>query len=328
MAGEGEFDFIARALAPLTEGHDGADGLTDDGAILAPTPGHAFAVTTDTLVEGVHFPQGEDPRNAAWKALAANVSDLVAMGAQPKTYLLNVVWPKSGFETRAEGFVEGLREAQNRFGVTLVGGDTTRADGLWTVSITAIGEVPDGRTPRRGHARPGDVLVLTGPVGDAWLGLQQHLGAIRVDDPAARDRFDRCFRRPEPPVELADMIGRSAHAAIDVSDGLLADIVHILDASGVGAKLELADLPLSGFAASWVEAQPDPLSARLKLAAGGDDYEIAAAMPEHAVSEFVTACETHGRTAVLIGRVTAGAGLSITFNGERVEPGVLGFTHF
>lgn len=328
MPGEGEFDFIARALAPLTEGHDGADGLTDDGAILAPTAGHAFAVTTDTLVEGVHFPLGEDPRNAAWKALAANVSDLVAMGAQPKTYLLNVVWPKSGFESRTEGFVEGLREAQTRFAVTLVGGDTTSADGPWTVSITAIGEVPGGETPRRGHAQEGDVLVLTGPVGDAWLGLQQHLGAVTVDDPAARTRFDRCFRRPEPPVELAQTVRQAAHAAIDVSDGLLADISHILSASRLGAVLELADLPLSRFAAAWVEAQPDALGALTKLATGGDDYEIVAAMPEAAAADFIAACEAYGRSAGRIGRVTRGGGLAVTFKGERVEPGVLGFTHF
>ena len=328
MAGEGEFAFIARALKPLTRGHSGACRLEDDGAILAPSTDHKFAVTTDTLVEGVHFPQGEDPADAAWKALAVNVSDLIAMGAEPKSYLLNVVWPKGGFEARADRFVEGLREAQDAFGLALVGGDTTSAEGPWMISITAFGETQGGKTPRRGGAKPGDVLVVTNQIGAAWLGLQLHLGSIEVESDTARGSFSKYFSRPHPPLEVAGPLRQMAHAAIDISDGLLADISHILQASGLSGSVELSDIPLDGEVQAWLDAQPDALEARLKLATGGDDYQIAAAMPESIVPFFREKCAEHGHSVRVIGRLERGEGLTVTFDGEPVDPGRLGFTHF
>lgn len=328
MAGEGEFDFIARRLAPLTRAHSGAYGLKDDGAILAPSSDHDFAITSDTLVEGVHFPVGEDPFKVGWKALAVNVSDLIAMGAEPKTYLLNIVWPRDGFEARADGFVDGLREAQDAFKLLLVGGDTTRADGPWTISITAIGQVRGGKTPRRGGAKPGDVVVVTNQIGDAWLGLQMRLGKIDIEDARERALLDVKFATPAPPLEAAMPLHEMANAAIDVSDGLLADIAHIAAASSVGAVVDLASLPLSGVARRWIEGEPDELEARLKLATGGDDYEIAAAIPEPAVSQFRERCAAFGHAVTQIGRIEAGEGLSVMFNGAPVRPGALGFTHF
>ncbi|MGJ3232342.1 MAG: thiamine-phosphate kinase [Oceanicaulis sp.] len=327
MAGEGEFDFIARALAPLTRGHSGAYGLKDDGAILAPSEGCTFAVTTDTLVEGVHFPAGEDPFLVGWKALAANVSDLLAMGAAPGVYLLNIVWPAGGLEARADAFVAGLKAAQDQFKLVLVGGDTTKADGPWVVSITAMGETPGGETPRRGNARPGDALVATGSYGDAWLGLQQHLGVIRFEQADAARFVDLRFRKPVPPVELVEMI-RRARAAIDVSDGLLADAGHILSASGMAGTIDLAAVPVSDVAEAWIKSQPGPVQARLELATGGDDYEIVAAVPQSGVAEFLEQCAARGRPAAIIGRVSEGSGLTVTYDGKPVDPGRLGFTHF
>lgn len=328
MAGEGEFDFIARRLAPLTRAHSGAYGLKDDGAILAPSTDHSFAVTSDTLVEGVHFPVGEDPGHVGWKALTVNVSDLIAMGAEPKTYLLNIVWPKGGFEARAEGFVEGLREAQDTYGLLLVGGDTTSADGPWTISITAIGQVRRGKTPRRGGAKPGDILVVTNEIGDAWLGLQLRLGKIEVDDPDEGGWFNMKLVTPDPPLEVATPLRQMANAAIDVSDGLLADTAHIAAASGLRAIVDLAEIPVTRMTQNWIARQPDEAEARLKLATGGDDYQIVAAIPERSVRLFTEACAKFGHAVTPIGRLEAGEGLSVTFKGAAVTTDELGFTHF
>ncbi|MFP4518292.1 MAG: thiamine-phosphate kinase [Oceanicaulis sp.] len=328
MTGRGEFDFIAQALAPLTGGYEGAYGLKDDGAVMAPPAGSAFAVTSDTLVEGVHFPDGEDPAKAAWKALAANVSDLVAMAAAPHAYLLNIVWPEGGPADRGEAFVEGLRKAQDRFGLRLAGGDTTRARGPWMISITAFGHVGEAGTPRRGGAKAGDLLVVTNTIGDAWLGLQQHLGAVRFDD-AGHARFvDEAFRRPKPPVEAVSLLRGAANAAIDVSDGLLADIGHLVSASGLTGEVDLGAMPVSAAARAWLGAQPDEAKARLDLATGGDDYQLVAAMPEAAASRFSGALTELGQPARIIGRLSKGEGVSVSFNGRRIESERLGFTHF
>jgi thiamine-monophosphate kinase len=328
MAGEGEFDFIARRLAPLTQGHTGAYGLKDDGAILAPPSGCSFAVTSDTLVEGVHFPGGEDPFKAGWKALAANVSDLVAMGAEPKLYVLNIVWPKGGFETRVERFVKGLAEAQAAFGMALVGGDTTSAEGPWTLSITAFGAVQGTRTPRRGGAKPGDVLLVSNFIGDPYLGLQQRLGLTLFNVPAHSSFVEQRFATPSPPVALFSKLHHYATAAIDVSDGLLADIGHILDASGLSATIDLSDLPLSAAALDWVSRQEDEMAARLSLATGGDDYEIVAAVPENFVRRFSSECAQIGVRITRLARLEAGSGLDVSFNATPVQTGALGFTHF
>ncbi len=328
MAGEGEFDFIARRLAPLTLGHPGAYGLKDDGAILTPPSGCSFAVTSDTLVEGVHFPEGEDPFKAGWKALAANVSDLVAMGAEPKIYLLNIVWPKGAFETRVERFVKGLAEAQAAFGMALVGGDTTSAEGPWTLSVTAFGAVQGTRTPRRGGAKPGDVLLVSNFIGDAYLGLQQRLGHAGFSVPAHSSFVEQRFATPTPPVGLFSKLHHYASAAIDVSDGLLADIGHVLDASGVGAAIDLADLPLSAAALNWVSLQADEMAARLKLATGGDDYEIVACVPEDSVRRFSSECAQIGVRVTRLGRLEPGSGLRVSFNETPVQTSALGFTHF
>lgn len=328
MAGEGEFAFIARALAPLAAELPGADGLTDDGAVISPSPGRSFAVTSDTLVSGVHFPEDADPADTGWKALAVNVSDLVAMGAEPHAYLLNVVWPGAFDSVRADRFVSGLAEAQDAFGCTLAGGDTTRADGPWVISITAFGEVPAARTPRRRGARAGDRLVVTNTIGDAWIGLQRHQGASPTPDAKQGAEVLRALHRPRPPVAVAGALRQFANAAIDVSDGLLADAGHILIASGVRGVIELEAVPLSAAAAAWVDGEADERSARLALATGGDDYQIIASVPEALLDPFLSACRAAGESAAVIGRVERGEGLSVTYHGAPVDADRRGFTHF
>jgi thiamine-monophosphate kinase len=279
-------------------------------------------------VAGVHAPADADPADIAWKALAANISDLVAMAATPRAYLLSVVWPKTGPDGLAERLVQGLSEAQQAFACRLVGGDTTRADAPLTLSITAIGETPGGVTPRRANARVGDVLVLVNTVGDAFLGLQLWRGELDGLDPPARARVRQAFLRPRPPVAIIQILRRLANAAIDVSDGLLADAGHIAAASHLGAVIDLADIPASAAGAAWIAAAADPVAARLALASGGDDYQIVAAMPRRNTQPFIKECAALGHTAQIIGEITQGEGLAVRFNGAVIETGPRGFTHF
>lgn len=327
MSGGGEFDYIARRLAPLSAGFTGAAGLKDDGAVIAPAPGHELAVTSDSLISGVHFPDDEDPALVAAKALRANLSDLAAMGARARAYMLNVSWPKDADDALRECFADGLAEEQARFGVHLMGGDTTSSPGPWMITITAFGELPIGSTVRRSGAQPGDLAVVTGIIGDAWLGLQARLGARDPLDSPHEDYLAQRFTRPEPRLSLAAAMRDHAHAAIDVSDGLLADFEHIARASGLRLTLTLEDIPLSTAALAWLQGQPDPKQARLELAAGGDDYELALAVPPHALEALRAAAAPLALTVA--GRFSEGpANLHVTWQGDPVELTKTGFTHF
>lgn len=327
MSGGGEFDYIARRLAPLSAGFPGAADLTDDGALIAPAPGHELAVTSDTLISGVHFPTDEDPALVAAKALRVNLSDLAAMGARARGYMLNVVWPHSAEDALRERFADGLAEEQARFGVHLMGGDTTSSPGPWTITITAFGEVPAGRAVRRSGAKPGDLAVVTGTIGDAWLGLKARLGARTQLDAAHEAFLAERFTRPEPRLEQARALQDHASAAIDVSDGLLADIEHIAKASGLRLTVALEDIPLSDAASAWLASQPDPECARLALAAGGDDYELALAVPPGRIRALRAGAAPLPLTVV--GWFSEGpAGLEVTLESAPVTLTQKGFTHF
>jgi len=327
MSGEGEFEFIARHLAPLSAGAPGAANLTDDGALIDLAPGETLAVTTDTLIEGRHFPEGGDPQLAARKALRVNLSDLAAMGARPFGYCLNIAWPGEGASARAEPFVRGLLADQERYGVRLMGGDTTRGPGPWTIAVTAFGRRPAGVSLRRAGARPGDSLVVTGTVGDAVLGLEVLQGGdlgLSSDDAAylvARSLT------PEPRLVAIPAMRRHAGAAIDVSDGLLADARHLAIQSALRVDIDLGSVPASAPAQAWMAKQRDEAAARLKLAAGGDDYELllATAKPEPLIAELAGA----GLPATVIGRFEKGAPqVTVRLNGTELTPDSWGFTHF
>lgn len=327
MSGEGEFGYIRRRLAPLTRGFAGAFDLTDDAAEIAPSPGCALVLTADTLVAGRHFPEDENPALAARKALRANLSDLAAMGAKPVGYLASVVWPLDCSDALKDGFADGLQTDGEIFGLPLIGGDTTAADGPWTIAITAIGEIPAGRALRRSGARPGDILVVTGEIGDAGLGLDIVQGRLAADMPGADLLLER-LRLPIPRLDLAHEVRRHAHAGLDVSDGLIADAGHIAAASGLALEIELDDLPLSDPARSWLDSQADPAQARLKLARSGDDYELALAVPPESVDGLSEACAEQGLSLTVLGRFTEGQGVSVRFQGRDLDPGAGGFTHF
>ncbi|WP_153110763.1 thiamine-phosphate kinase [Propionivibrio limicola] len=276
-----EFDLIARYFARPTP--QAVLGPGDDCALLAPAPGMELAITTDMLVAGTHFLPDTDPRQLGWKTLAVNISDLAAMGARPRWVLLAGSLPKAD-EAWINAFADGLFACANRYNVDLVGGDTTR--GPLNLCVTALGEVPVGQSLRRDHAQAGDDLWISGEPGLAALGLAHLQGRTQLPD-ALSQRCITALQRPLPRVALGLALRERqlARAAIDVSDGLLADLGHIVECSGIDAEVWQAQLPARPEGA-------DPALARQCQIAGGDDYELLfSAAPEHRAALAALACE-------------------------------------
>ena len=291
--GLGEFGRIGRFFAPLAG--PGGLGLKDDAALVDCRPGHRLVVTVDAIVEGVHYLPQDPPDLVARKLLRVNLSDLAAMGAHPLHYLLATALPASLGDEWVARFAAGLAEDQRTFGVDLLGGDSVATSGPAVLSLTALGEVAAGAEIRRSGARPGDRIWVSGTIGDAFLGLKVLRGGHPTLAPADRAALTQRFQLPEPRTELGPRLAGIAHAMLDVSDGLIADLGHICDASETGATIALPSLPLSPAARRAVVAEPD-LPAR--LAAAGDDYEL-----------LFTASPEAGET---IGRLAAELGLPIT----------------
>jgi thiamine-monophosphate kinase len=308
-----EFGEIARLFRPLTGGAAGAFDLMDDAAVVPQRVGHDLVITKDAVVEGVHFPVGEAPGLVAQKLLRVNLSDLAAKAAEPFGCFLAVAWPAGFGPDRRRAFAEGLGQDLAAFGLDLLGGDTVVTPGPLWASLTALGWVPEGGMIRRAGAKPGNVLWVSGAVGDGVLGLGAVRGEVEDPDGWLAERY----RRPSPRLALREALRGSATAAADVSDGLVADAGHIAAASGVGIRLDLERLPLSAGARRWLEAQPDRTAALLHLATGGDDYEI--------VCTTATGDSVPGCTA--IGQVVAGAGIEVRMGGEPVDPGAGGWRH-
>lgn len=259
-------------------------GPGDDCALVAPSPGTELAITTDMLVSGTHFLPDTDPRQLGWKTLAVNLSDLAAMGAQPRWALLAGSLPQAD-EAWLAAFADGFFACAARYGVDLIGGDTTR--GPLNVCVTAIGEVPAGAALRRDGAQEGDDLWVSGQPGLAALGLAHLQGRTRLPEALAVRCID-ALQRPQPRVELGLALRQDAlaHAAIDVSDGLLADVGHIAERSRCVIDVWMAHLPR-------LPAGADPALARDCLLAGGDDYELA----------FTAAPESRAALAALAARL-------------------------
>lgn len=302
----GEDDLIATFFRPLAT-DPGALALVDDCAELAPPPGHDLVLKTDAVASGVHF-FPDDPWDAvAKKALRVNLSDLAAKGARPLGYLLSLALPADWREENLAAFARGLAEDQAEYGVSLLGGDTIRSPAGLVVSITVFGAVPTGRMVRRAAAEPGDLLYVSGTLGDAALGLD-----LRRDPNAfaALGETDRAhladrYALPRPRLALAPAILAHARAAMDVSDGLGLDLARMMKGSRTAAEIELAALPLS----PAVRAAVTTDSARLtRIVAGGDDYEILAAVPPTAAPAFEAAASRAGVPVASIGRVVTGAG--------------------
>ena len=313
-----EFEVIARLLRPLTRGAPEALELLDDAAVLPSRPGLDLILTKDAVVEGVHFLPGDPLDLVARKLLRVNLSDLAAKAAEPFGYLLAAAWPAGWGWSERETFARGLAHDGEAFGLSLLGGDTVTTPGPFTASVTMLGWVPAGRMVRRAGARPGDVLLVSGTIGDGRLGLAAAKGEI--DDAWLADRY----RLPQPRVTLREALLGHARAAADVSDGLLADAGHIAVASGCGVRVDLDKLPLSQAANRWLAAQPDRAAALLVLATGGDDYEIACAVPPGEVEAMRAAAPV---ALTVVGEFTPGEGVSARHAGQALEPGPLGYRH-
>ncbi|MEP4030907.1 thiamine-phosphate kinase [Roseibium polysiphoniae] len=304
----GEFELIKRYLAPLAS-DPGSLGLTDDAAVYAPHDSHELVLTKDMLAANVHFFADDPPEAIAAKALRVNLSDLAAKGAVPTAYLLGLGLPDDWREDWLERFCCGLSGDQSAFNVVLLGGDTIRTgDGL-QISVTAIGETPVGTAVRRSGAAPGDLLYVTGTIGDAAAGLKARLDPgfahrMRLSESDHRHILDR-YLLPQPKVKLAGAVRASASAAMDISDGLLADAGHLARASGVDLLLELADVPLSSALMAISKADQPTFQACLN---GGDDYEILACVPEDRASAFEADATAAGCPVTRIGKVKSGSG--------------------
>jgi len=322
----GEFELIAKFFAPLARGAPGAFGLADDAALIKPRPGHDIVVTVDAIVAGVHFLPGDPPGTIAQKALRVNVSDLAAKGAVPRAYLLTIALPVDIDETWLEAFAAGLKRDQKRFGIALIGGDTVATPGPLTVSITAFGDVPGGRMVRRKGAIVGDDVWVSGTIGDAGLGLR----ALQRDDlrisAKLRDAVVARYRVPEPRLGVGLAIRNLAHACLDVSDGLVADLGHIAEVSGVGIRIEAPAVPLSQAAAAAVASGQVSLC---DLLTGGDDYELAFAAPRATRKRLLTTAAKTKVRLTRIGGVVAGRRVEVRGDDGALLPiGRAGFTHF
>lgn len=311
MSGPDEFDQIARLFRPLTRGAPEAFDLLDDAAALPGRPGMDLVVTKDAMVEGVHFLPGTPAGLVARKLVRVNLSDLAAKGAEPYGYFLAVSWPGAFGWPEREAFAEGLRLDGEAFGLTLFGGDTTSTPGPLTCSMTMLGWVPAGGMVRRAGAHVGDLVMVSGVIGDGVLGLAAARGEI--DDP--QGALLQRYQLPEPRLDLREALRTGASAACDVSDGLVADLGHIARASGVGMTLDLDRAPLSAPAKAWLDVQPDRAAALVRLASGGDDYEIACTGPAPLAGFTV------------IGAVVAGTGVAPRVDGQRVDAGAGGWRH-
>jgi thiamine-monophosphate kinase len=326
-SGLGEFGRIARFFRPLAAGLPGALDLTDDAAVLDVPPGQELVVTTDAIVAGVHFLPSDRPRDIARKALRVNLSDLAAKGARPYAYTLALAVGPDVTDDWIEAFAAGLADDQRHYGIVLAGGDSVSTAGPVWVSITAFGLADAGRTVRRHGAQPGDIVLVTGTIGDAVLGLaveQRRLGVDAADRAVLIDRY----RLPQPRTRLAPAIALYAHAAIDISDGLAADFGHLCRASKVRGQVAASKVPLSPAVRRAVGADAGWMS---QVFGGGDDYEVLMAVPADAVPALNAAAADAGIQLSEIGSIldsdAEGDGFFIDDSGNRLVLEKAGWTH-
>ncbi|MEE1613130.1 thiamine-phosphate kinase [Microvirga sp. CF3016] len=321
-----EDSLIARFFAPIAG--EGALGLKDDAARLSPRPGHDLVLTVDALVERVHFLPEDAPGSIARKALGVNVSDLAAKGAAPAGFLLSLALPDDWTENWLADFAAGLGEASRDFACPLLGGDTVKARGPLTLSVTAVGEVPTGRMVRRTTARAGELVCVTGTIGDAALGLKLRSAPAWAQSLSPEDRAHLAERylHPRPRHRLAGALRDHASAAMDVSDGLAGDLAKMMRASGVSALIEADQVPLSAAAAKAVADSPDLLDLALT---GGDDYEILCTVPEKNLDSFRKEADRVGIALSVIGRVVPGHDRPVfRMNGLERRYDVGSYQHF
>jgi thiamine-monophosphate kinase len=319
-----EFGIIARYFAPLAA--KGAFGLKDDAAVIAARPGFDLVVTTDQLAEGVDFFKHDPAAAIARKALRVNLSDLAAKGAVPEYYLLNLAMPAGVTEAWLTDFSAGLAQDQKHFGFSLLGGDLSATEGPLAICVTAFGFVPEGKMVKRAGARPGDAVYVTGVIGDSGGGLALCRGESHVLEDRERDHLMARYRIPEPPMRFgAASLRDFASCAVDVSDGLIADLGHLADASNVGIEVEAEKIPRSAaLRALWGEGE----AAIARAAAAGDDYQIAFAANPSREQDIMVAGTKTGTPVTRIGKVKAGKGVTLLHQGKELAVAKPGYRHF
>jgi thiamine-monophosphate kinase len=317
-----EFDLIRRYFSRLGAARSDVElGVGDDAAILR-VPGDAeLVVSVDTIVAGRHFPLESDARSVGHRALAVNLSDLAAMGAAPAWATLALTLPSADAEWLAR-FSSGFSDLANAHGVALVGGDTTA--GPLTISVQIMGHVPCGAALRRSGAQAGDILAVTGTLGDAGAGLALATGALTTKDTAAARELARRFEYPAPRVEFGVAARGLASAAMDLSDGLAGDLPKLASASGLAAHVDVERLPLS----RALQSASSPEQARAFALGGGDDYELLVAVPPRYLDELVARAAQLNLTLSAIGELRRGNAVRWALHGTVFDPPVEGYDHF
>jgi thiamine-monophosphate kinase len=324
----GEDRLIARHFAPLAT-HRGALGLTDDAAFAAVPAGHELVVTADAVIGGVHFFSDDPPDLVARKALRVNLSDLAAKGAKPLGFLLTLALPKGTGDAWLARFTKGLAADAKQFRCPLLGGDSVRSPDAIMISVTALGTLPRGGMVRRRGAKPSDVVMVTGTIGDGALGLAVRQ-ARRLPWGVSRAHAKHLAQRyllPQPRSALADAVRRHASAAMDVSDGLAGDLAKLCRVSGVSADIAIADVPLSPAAKAALRHEP---SLQSRILGGGDDYEIVCTVPVRRVKAFTAQARKAGVRISAIGRIVKGTAPPrfLDARGEAVDLQSASFSHF
>ncbi len=324
----GEDSLIARYFKPIAT-DPGAFALNDDAAALKAS-GDDIVVTTDAIVEGVHFLPGDPPGTLARKALRVNLSDLAAKGAAPAGFVLTLAL-RAADEAWLSSFASALGEDARQFGCPLLGGDTVSTPGPLMISVTAFGRIAPDRMVHRSGAQPGDRVVVTGTIGDAALGLAVLKGGpvatALAGDAAAHEMLAGRYRVPQPRNALANAVRDFATAAMDVSDGLAGDLAKLCEASGVSAAVNVVDIPLSAPAAGLLARGIVGVEA---LITGGDDYEILCAIPESRFEAFVRAAAVAAVPVTSIGVIQAGSAAARFIDAEGRELALqrLSYSHF
>lgn len=331
----GEFEIIARYFRPLAAPAPGALLLLDDAALVEVPAGQRMVVTTDTAVSGVHFLADEAPEYVADKIIGVNLSDLAAMGAEPTAYLLSAALPSTWDDEKLEhwvgSFAARLAVHQAHHGVVLIGGDTVATPGPLTLTATALGQVEAGRELRRSGAKPGDLVFVSGTIGDAAFGLLAARGELPMLDPPSLAFLVDRYRTPRPRIGLGRRLRGLASAAADISDGLIADLGHICVAARLSAVIEVERVPLSPAARKATENAPDML--RLALS-GGDDYELVFTVPSRCEEAIDAIARDIDVPLTMIGRIDDGRSgeiegeVRLRLDGARFDAGATGWRHF
>ncbi len=324
MKRAGEFEWIARHLAPLAS--ENSFELKDDAALLDVPDGKQLVVTTDAILEGIHFLKQDPVGTIAQKALRVNISDIIAKGARPFAYSMALGVPDRWQDRDMESFAAGLAADQKTYGLKLTGGDTYRSPERLGVSITMFGAVASGQYKSRMGAKPGDILVVSGTIGDGAIGLKVAMGELLVEEADAKALVNS-YHLPNPPYALVSIIAKHASASMDISDGLLGDCRKLCEASKVSVEIEKTLIPLSPPVERSLakDAELWPL-----VLAGGDDYQCLCSVPRKRWSEFQHDCSAAGVKITEIGKfVKAGANrISLSENGVPISQAVESFTHF